>query len=434
MKTTTKTDTNVEDMVYLVSKDEVEREFGEAAASAIATDQVVTWAKFILTDDKPNANRQRIPAEEFDNLIKTGIHKPIKMAFKQIADGHEDARPLGVITNLTKEGNKVIALAALWNHEREEDVAKVKDLVQSGKPVNVSWEILYGRERQENGVTDLLDTVLKAVAIVGMPAYAGRTQLLAVAATKWSEAYIAKLPDTSFLYTENGNRLFAIRDVDGKIDPRRLPVILKEIDNTPIAVDVQNRLKKEVAAMNFFIDANASIRELLSDGEDFNTEDYKLDTKELEGKVSELEAKLALANNELADKEKKLADALALAETANTTVKTLEEEIAPLREFKTEAEKVEARASKLTAIKEKFAGAGLEKPAEYFEANAEKLLGLDENGLEFMLQEMVAFKSNDKGTSEAAVKGSSVPNIQGKKENLSDLSELAAALRERNKK
>ena len=41
---------------------------GESFAS-ITLNPFVTWMKFILTDDKPNGNKQVIPENEFDNLI-----------------------------------------------------------------------------------------------------------------------------------------------------------------------------------------------------------------------------------------------------------------------------------------------------------------------------------------------------------------------------
>lgn len=439
MKTTSTIDSNTENVLQLLSKDEATRLFGEAVASVVATDQIVTWAKFILTDDRPNKNKERIPIEEFSNIINTGVHKPVKMAMGEIKDGHEEATPIGVITNLAVDGNKIVALAALWDQERGTDIVTVKDMVHSGKPVNVSWEIFYGNSKDDNGVKTLLDTVLRAATIVGMPAYAGRTQFLAVAATatKWSTAYIEKLPDTSFLYLNNGNRYFAVRDSDGKIDPRRFPVILKEINDTPIAESIQLELKSKIAKMNFFVDSDASIRDLLLDGEDFIPEDNTLENKELEGKISELEAKLALASVTLEKKEKELADALILGETANTSVKTLTEEIAPLREFKLTADKAAERVGKLSAIKAKFEGANLTKSAEYFDENADKLLGLDENGLDFMLQEMVAFntETGKKGEGEASTKKatSGAPNIPGEGGTVTQ-SDIVAALRERNKK
>jgi hypothetical protein len=405
-------------VLELLNKDAVEERFGEAAASIISTDQVITWAKFVLTDDKPNENRQRVPIEEFDNIIKTGVFKPIKMALGEIKDGHEDSRPLGVITNLVKEGNKIVALAALWNHERSDDVSLVKDRIANGKPVNVSWEILYGNSEKNGLVSDLMDIVLKAVTIVGIPAYAGRTQLLAVAAKKekkWSPAYIEGLPDTSFLLVENGTRYFAFRDESGKIDPSRFPAIMEEIADTSLPQNTLKSIRHQVKKLNSVISADASIIELLEEEEEFNAEDNTLETKDLEIKVTDLEAKLAVANDKLATKESELATAQEQFNLADTTLKTLQEEISPLREFKLEADKSAEKVTKLSAIKAKFEGANLTKPETYFEENAEKLLSMDENGLDFMLQEMTAFKEQEgKGEGEASKKKTpEVPNIPG---------------------
>ena len=423
------------DVVELISKDEVIEQFGESAASTVSTDQVITWAKLILTDDKPNENNERIPSEEFDNLIKTGSFKPVKMAAGEIRDGHDGAIPIGVITNLTKDGNKVVALAALWNHERNDDVALVKDMVNSGKPVNVSWEILYGKSRIKDGISDLLDTVLRAATIVGLPAYAGRTQLLAVAAKKWSPAYIDKLPDTSFLYVEkDGSRYFPYRDESGKIEVNRLPLILEEISQAPLPQNTLKNVRHQVNKLSAMIKADASIQELLMEEEELQTEEQKLETKDLENKVSDLEAKLAIANDKLANKEAELATAQEQFNLADTNLKAIEEEIKPLREFKLTADEAAERETKLAAIKAKFASLNLEKTEEYFSENAEKLLGLDENGLDFMLQEMVAFKGEEGNASEASRRNTSgVPNVIGKGGELS-ITEMADALRERSKK
>jgi hypothetical protein len=436
MKKTDKINTESQNGVELVSNNEVVSEFGEAMASVVSTDSVVTWAKFILTDDKPNENRQRVPAEEFANLVKTGAFKPVKMALGGIKDGHEDSKPLGVITNLTIIGNKIVALAALWDHEREDDVNTVKEMVNSGKPVNVSWEILYETSTTTNGIQDLLGVALKAATIVGLPAYAGRTQLLAVAAKKWSPAYLEKLPDTSFLHIDsNGTRYFAYRDEKGKIDPSRFTPIIEEIATTSLPENTLKGIRHTVKKLHAVVSADASIMELLTDGDETITEDYTLETNDLQSKVSELETQLALANDTIATKEQELAAALALAEVANTSVKTLQDELNPLRDFKSAFDADKEKDEKLTGIKTKFGELGLTKDDDYFTTNAEKLLSLDANGLDFMLQEMVAFKSEDKGESAASLKTSSgIPNIPAKTDNLSDPKELAAALRERNKK
>lgn len=422
-----KINTDIVELVQLISREDVEREFGESAASVVAVDQVVSFAKFILTDDKPNGNGERVPPEEFENIIRTGMYKPIKMAMGEIKDGHDDAVPLGVITNLKQEGNKIVALAALWNHEREDDVARIKNLVNSNKPVNVSWEILYGKAKVVEGVRNLMNTVLKAVTIVGLPAYAGRTQILAVAASKWSEAYVESLPDAHFLHVDgNGDRYFPYRDETGKIDPTRFPPILEEIPSTSLPEEVKASITNQVKRLNSVVTADAGIRELLGVEENFTMEAQELDTKELEGKVAELETKLAEASDTLNAKEAELAQAREEARLAAEKATALEQEIAPLKEFKQQADAELERKEKVASLKKKFGDVGLEKPDTYFEENAEKLLKLGEAELDFMLQEMVAFRDSNK--SEASDQSrTTIPNVPGSPK----VADLLTMLRER---
>jgi hypothetical protein len=154
----------------------------EEAFASINLNPTVAWAKFILTDDLPNANHERVPEEEFNNLIKTGTYMPIKVAEGGIADTHKDAKPIGVIAHLNKVKNQILGLAALWERERPEDVNMIRERFKEGKPLQLSWEILYGESSKgEDGTTNLLNTALRAVTLVGLPAYEGRTPILAVA-------------------------------------------------------------------------------------------------------------------------------------------------------------------------------------------------------------------------------------------------------------
>lgn len=154
---------------------------GEAFAS-VGNNPTFRWCKFILTDDKPNLNKNRIPVEEFDNLVRTGLFAPIKMASGRIQDGHDESIPLGTITSLIKEDNYIKGIAALWTLEREDDVEMIKQIYDEGKSLNLSWEVLYRDEEAEaDGVTALRGTILRATTLVGMPAYAGRTPILQVA-------------------------------------------------------------------------------------------------------------------------------------------------------------------------------------------------------------------------------------------------------------
>jgi len=142
----------------------------------------VNWVKFVVTDDTPNGNRKRIPRSEFSNMIRTGTYMPFKMAFDLPKDGHDDAFPLGVITNLKESENVLEGLAALWTRERQPDVDYIKQRVQEGKLPQLSWEVSYTDSKvDETGIEDLLDVRLNAVCVVGMPAYAGRTPVTAFA-------------------------------------------------------------------------------------------------------------------------------------------------------------------------------------------------------------------------------------------------------------
>jgi hypothetical protein len=174
------------DVVYLLDENEVESEMGEAFA-AFMLNPTVTWAKFILTDDRTNGNGQRIPKEEFPNLIKSGIHMPVKMVNGEI-EGHPNSKPLGTITHLkqvtTEDGSSaIVALAALWGQERPADVKYIKQRFADKQPVDVSWEILFEDStlNAETNSEDLHGTVLRAATIVGNPAYEGRTPFLAIA-------------------------------------------------------------------------------------------------------------------------------------------------------------------------------------------------------------------------------------------------------------
>lgn len=156
---------------------------GEEFAS-VALNPGFNWIKFILTDDQPNANKKRVPLEEFDNLIRTGFLAPIKMGVREISSGHDGTTPIGVISNLKKLGNKILGLAAIWSEEKPDEIKLIKENHAKGVPLNLSWEICYTDENvTDEGITEMRNTTLRAATLVGMPAYEGRTQILSVAST-----------------------------------------------------------------------------------------------------------------------------------------------------------------------------------------------------------------------------------------------------------
>ena len=166
--------------------------FSEAAIGQNSTFQ---WAKIIITDDKPNLNKQRVPADEFDNLIRTGSFTPIKMAEKHISDGHAESKGkiIGTLASFSKDSgndtNRLFALAALWKMERAEDISLLKEMYNSGELPEVSWEIAYSsQDTDDDGISTLHGLTLTGVAVVGKPAYGGRTPIIAMSSVNEEES------------------------------------------------------------------------------------------------------------------------------------------------------------------------------------------------------------------------------------------------------
>lgn len=155
-----------------------------AASASISLNPNVTWLKLVLTDDKPNANSQRIPKEEYSNVLRTGAFMPLKMAYHEISEGHEGTYPLGVLAHLKTEGESIHALAALWDRERNTDVEYIKKRYKEGQPIDISWELTYTEDQiEDGGVIALRGVAMNAATIVSMPAYEGRTPVIALSST-----------------------------------------------------------------------------------------------------------------------------------------------------------------------------------------------------------------------------------------------------------
>jgi hypothetical protein len=178
MKTITLQATDVQLMIDKLEIEEM------AASASISLNPNVAWMKFLLTDDQHNANKQRIPREEFANVLRTGLFMPLKMAYGEVSEGHDDTFPLGVMTHLKTEGNSIQALAALWDRERHEDVDFLRQRYSEGKSIDVSWELTYTDEDVEDEGVALKNVSMNAATIVGMPAYQGRTTALALSSVE----------------------------------------------------------------------------------------------------------------------------------------------------------------------------------------------------------------------------------------------------------
>jgi len=155
------------------------------AEAAVGRNNYIKWVKFDFTDDQPNGNKMKVPQTEFANIIRTGVHMPIKMQDNDPNGDHEGSTPVGVITNLAQKGNKVIGLGALWKEERKEAVEALAENFNSGNPPKLSWEVFYSEsEVDEEGIESLTGVTVRATTFVGDPAYKGRTNVVAMASNE----------------------------------------------------------------------------------------------------------------------------------------------------------------------------------------------------------------------------------------------------------
>lgn len=288
MTKTTIISTKLDNLIELSNEAEFLEDSWEEMSSVVPNSETVSWTKFVLTDDRPNENKKRVPQEEFSNLIKTGVYMPFKMAFGEIKNGHEESYPLGVIAQLRQSGNQIVALAALWRREREEDISYLKSCIAEKTPVNVSWEILHEDTRlEEDGVEALIGTSLRGVTIVGRPAYAGRTPVLQVASKQDnSDSEENKLDEleklqlrVSELESNLASKVSELEAKDTKLS--ELESELATLREFKAAIDKQETDNAKVA----------SIREIFSKANITKPEEYFVENKEkfLAMETSEIE-------------------------------------------------------------------------------------------------------------------------------------------------
>ncbi|MFA7101562.1 MAG: hypothetical protein WC196_07585, partial [Bacilli bacterium] len=161
-----------------------EKDLAQAGIPSEYKNPLLTWVRFIFTDDKPNANKQGISQDEFPNLVKSMAYMPIKANFDSEfgLEGHSDARIIGVIKAGQQEGDKVVAVGAIYHDEFPDVVDFFKKEMAEGNRVDFSWEIRYKDSDEKDGVEWLKNITTKAVTAVQHPAYEGRTPLVSISA------------------------------------------------------------------------------------------------------------------------------------------------------------------------------------------------------------------------------------------------------------
>ena len=100
---------------------------------------------------------------------------------------------------------------------------------------------------------------------------------------------------------------------------------------------------------------------------------------------------LELIKSQLSEAKEKIAELEGQLKEKVDSFASVEEELTELRGFKAQVDKDADEATKLASVRTKFTDAEIEKDDDYFAENRERFLSLDEEGLDFMIQEMSAF-------------------------------------------
>lgn len=219
----------------------------DEAFASVSLNPSFQWAKMIVCDDLRNANGMRVPVEEFDNMISTGVLAPVKMAEGGVSDGHDEAmgHPLGTISHLQKVGNKLYALAALWKRERPDDIEYLKEAHASGKNPQISWELWYTENAEDEDGTKVLKGVsLNGVTVVGRPAYEGRTPIIAFASKEADES-------NSEANNKSEENSMELEELKAELDGAKASLTAKDAEIAS-ALEELNTLKGEVEELRSF--------------------------------------------------------------------------------------------------------------------------------------------------------------------------------------
>lgn len=315
-----------------------------------------TYVRFVLTDDKPNANGIRIPKEEFMNLVNSGIFMPIKMALvTEDFKGHFNSVPLGVIAHLeiSDSGDEVIGVGVLWNEEFEDEIAVIKERVNKGK-AQLSWEIAFTDEeveRTEEGerVRVLKGTFLRATTVVDFPAYQGRTPIIEV--------------DTEDDSTHHDDRKKKKR----KKKKKKSEDIEIETEEVEVEIEVDIEIETDEDEIEESKPIKLPVETFAGDQE-----------KEKEKNVEKLQKEFDELQEKFDVQTEKLSTETSLVETRDTELQVLQEANEELVEYKEAIEAEKERQASIEALRNQFTEAGVEYDVD---ANLEILLEMSEDAV-----------------------------------------------------
>ena len=166
---------------------------GTLKAYASNQNPLQTIVEFVLTDFRPNKNKQRIPKSESDNIVSSALNMPLKIDFDDnTIKGHAFSVPIGTLSEVWAQEDVIMARSVLWKEEFPAIDEYLKKASVEGKMIGTSWEIFYDRSEQHDEITDLYGCIVQATTIVDNPAYGDRTKILSIAETL-KEKYMDEL-------------------------------------------------------------------------------------------------------------------------------------------------------------------------------------------------------------------------------------------------
>jgi hypothetical protein len=161
----------------------------------------LTIARFVFADDKgaplstAKGGLQGIELEDFDSVIKTSLHMPVKMnLIGGTVGNHRGSYVIGHIAKMNKvvtDGtNQLMAEAYLYKEEYPDEINFLKEAHASGEAPGISYEIAYNDSIIKNGVEWIKNLITCAATFVKHPAYGRRTALLALASADDDNEFI----------------------------------------------------------------------------------------------------------------------------------------------------------------------------------------------------------------------------------------------------
>jgi hypothetical protein len=159
---------------------------GSIKAVAAQSHPLQTRLQLILTDFEPNGNKQGVPKEEAENIIRTALYQPLKINFSEAGfSGHVGAFPVGPITKAYSgrdgERDVIYGEAVIWNEHYQEVSEHLKAELEEG--IGTSWEIYFEDSTKDDESNEWLHgCVFAGTCVVEVPAYGPeRTRVLAIA-------------------------------------------------------------------------------------------------------------------------------------------------------------------------------------------------------------------------------------------------------------